>query len=273
MIEGNVSMVYYMEAGQTYYIDIAYWDVYEVGYIPFDLEFLGETYDMFRLASPGPFTYEEGTDFIISGGILVALGDDGYYHHVLDKNNDGIGDVDENGKLILGSILYADFTQPTPIFGDPIMDTPVVDPDGNPVLGKDGNQLYYKGLISKGAFDFSKNEYDQEILTYLRNHNNDVDATREYLQQMWGADYKTYAEAYKLEEILRGEYHGTGIDRTAEIQAYLSQVITEEGSTNGCVKVTAELAELLQELMDKFTFEGVENSWCKMCYYFDYLGQ
>ena len=33
-----------------------------------------------------------------------------------------------------------------------------------------------------------------------------------------------------------------------------------------------ELAALLWQLMDKFTFAGVENSWLKVCYYFEYLG-
>jgi ethanolamine transporter len=32
------------------------------------------------------------------------------------------------------------------------------------------------------------------------------------------------------------------------------------------------LAQLLQMLMDKFTFAGVENSWTKLCYYYDHLG-
>ena len=31
----------------------------------------------------------------------------------------------------------------------------------------------------------------------------------------------------------------------------------------------AKLAELLLMLMDKFTFEGVENSWTKVCYYYN----
>ena len=41
---------------------------------------------------------------------------------------------------------------------------------------------------------------------------------------------------------------------------------------NGCVAVDERLAELLQLLMDKYTFKGVENSWLKLCYYYDYLG-
>jgi hypothetical protein len=40
----------------------------------------------------------------------------------------------------------------------------------------------------------------------------------------------------------------------------------------GCVPVDARLAEILQMLMDKYTFENVDNSWIKLCYYYDYLG-
>ena len=29
--------------------------------------------------------------------------------------------------------------------------------------------------------------------------------------------------------------------------------------------------EILQQLMDKFTFQGVEQSWLKVCYYYDSL--
>ena len=242
-IDGNnISMVYYMEAGKDYFIDIAFWDVYETGYIPFDVEFLGETYDMFRLASPGVFTYIEGTEFIVSGGIEVELGEDGIYYHVK---------TDKDGNKVRGSKLYADFTMLTPIFSSSL-----------------------ERMIEMGAFNFALNEYDQEIVTYLKNRNNDVEATREYLKQMWGADYEAYAEAYKLEEIFQGTYHGTGVDKTEEARAFLAQIIDAEGSPeDGCVVVTAELAELLQMLMDKFTFEGVEYSWCKLCYYFDYMGR
>ena len=41
---------------------------------------------------------------------------------------------------------------------------------------------------------------------------------------------------------------------------------------NGCMIVTVELAELLQMLMDKYTFEDVDQSWLKLCYYYDHLG-
>ena len=36
-------------------------------------------------------------------------------------------------------------------------------------------------------------------------------------------------------------------------------------------RITDE-AELLQKLMDKYTFADVDQSWLKLCYYYDYLG-
>ena len=30
--------------------------------------------------------------------------------------------------------------------------------------------------------------------------------------------------------------------------------------------------ENLQMLMDKYTFSGVDHSWTKLCYYYDYIG-
>ena len=74
--ELNVSMVFYMEAGEPYYIDIAFWDPYEVGYIYYDIEYMAPTYELFRLASPGYFTYDTNATgdamyHLIAGGIDV----------------------------------------------------------------------------------------------------------------------------------------------------------------------------------------------------------
>jgi hypothetical protein len=35
--------------------------------------------------------------------------------------------------------------------------------------------------------------------------------------------------------------------------------------------VDAELAELLEIIMYKYSFEGIENSWAKLCYYHQYF--
>ncbi len=269
----NTNMIMYMEAGKEYYIDIAFWNMYEVGYIAYSIKYLGSSYDLFRLASPPTFTYtlnEDGsliTDAngnvvseLIAGGIDVVLDEDGYYRHDLGK--------DANGKQIYGSYIYAEFTGITAVISKPIATVPVVDADGN--------KTEILGLIDAGAFDFSLNEYDAEVLNYIKMCDGDLEAADAKLREIWGEDYEAYAEIYMLQEIYDayngiGSYHGDGEDETEAIRAYLSKVI-KNGKEDGCVKVDAELARLLQLLMDKYTFEGVENAWLKLCYYYDYLG-
>ncbi len=237
----NVSMLLYFEAGETYYIDIAYYDVYAAGTFTFTVEYMGATYTQFHLASPAYFTYTESTtgqmNQTIAGGIDVELGADGYYHEVL---SDGT----------LGSLVYADFKLPTGLFSHSILK-----------------------MIEIGGFDMRYNETDLLVLATLEKLNGDKDACRAYYVELWGDSYAEWEEVYKLDEVLNGTYHGPGEDLTDRIQAYVSKMITNSApELEGCVLVDAELAELLQALMDKYTFEGVKNSWTKLCYYYKDLG-
>ncbi len=232
----NCSMVYYMEAGKSYYVNMAFWDVYATGYIYYDAEYIAPSYKLFRLASPGYFTYDSDATGdvmydIIAGGITPVLKDGKYY------------DAED------GSLIYADFTGVTTLFGNSIVE-----------------------MIQMGGFDFSKSETDGEILAYLKQNDNDVEKTNEYLKKLWGEDYESNAELYQLDDIFAGRYHGAGEDLTDDIKAYLSKMDKSGSERDGCVVVDERLAEILQHLMDKYTFEDVENSWLKVCYYYDYLG-
>ncbi len=252
----NCSMVYYMEKGKKYYIDIAFWDYYEVGNIDYDVEYLGATYSLFRLCSPGYFTYDSDASgnamyYTISGGIDVVLGSDGYYYHDLG-----------GGKK--GSKIYADFTGLTPIFNSPISTVTT--------KNSKGETIKITGMIDKGGFDFSKTENDLYILSILEKYNNDTEKADDYLKSLWGEDYDANAEEYQLEDIYEGRYHGTGEDLTAAIRKYVSKIEKSPAERNGCVPVDKELAELLQAVMDKYTFEGVDYSWLKLCYYYDHMG-
>ena len=241
----NLSMVVYFEAGKDYYIDIAFYDVYQVGGFTFTIDYLGASYNHFTVAAPGYFTFPDGEIAddtmgelaeILSGGIKIALGDDGYYH-----------ELREDGSL--GSILYADFVGLTSIFSDSIKD-----------------------MISKGAFNFKVTESDQEILNYQAIYG---DQTKEKLKEIWGDQYEELAEIYQLDAVLAGKTHGSGEDLTAEISVYLDKLIPaseEHPELEGCVAVDENLAALLQTLMDKYTFRGVDFSWAKLCYYYQYLG-
>ena len=123
------------------------------------------------------------------------------------------------------------------------------------------------------AFDFSKPEDDTYVLTALKYNNNDQTKTLEYLKDQWGETYEATYEEYKVDEVFAGKYHGAGEDLTDDIKKFEKQIIKSGAKeTQGCVVVTKDLAALLQKLMDKYTFENVDNSWLKVCYYYDHLG-
>ncbi len=241
----NLSMVVYFEAGKDYYIDIAFYDVYQVGGFTFSVEFLGASYDHFTVCAPGYFTFPDGeivddgmSDLaeILSGGIKIAMGDDGYYHELRADGS-------------LGSVIYADFIGLTAVFSHSVEE-----------------------MIGRGAFNFAVTESDQEILNYMALYG---DGTREKLKEIWGEEFEELAEIYKLDEVLEGKTHGRGPDLTADITAYLDKKLPaseDHPELEGCVPVDARLAELLQTLMDKYTFAGVDYSWAKLCYYYQHLG-
>ena len=232
----NCSIVYYMEAGKPYYINMAFWDVYATGTINYDVEYLGASLNFFRLCAPGYFTYDTNATGdamydIITGGIKPVLKDGKYY------------DSEHN------SLIYADFEGLTTIFGHSIVE-----------------------MIDMGGFDFSKSETDGEIIAYMKQNDNDVEKTKKYLKELWGEEYDANAEIYQLDDIFAGRFHGDGPDLTNEIRTYVSKIEKSPAERKGCVVVDERLAEILQLLMDKYTFEEVENSWLKVCYYYDYLG-
>lgn len=267
----NVSMVYYMEAGKEYYINIAFWDLYEVGYIPYDIEYVAADLDHFRLASPGYFTYDSDATgdamyYVIGGGIDVVLGSDGYYYEDLGK--------DAAGNQKYGSMIYADFTGITALFSSPIATVYAYDENGKVQLDENGDPIKVLGMIDLQGFDFSKTEEDLYILGIMKKYNNDIEAADEYLKTLWGEEYEAYAEIYQLEDVYEGRYHGEGEDLTEEISAYLDKVLegSQYAEREGCVPVDENLAEILHKLMDKYTFENVDYSWLKLCYYYDYLG-
>ena len=98
----NFELYYYFEPGYNYYITPAFYDYLYFGTLQFNLEYIGPTYELLTLASPGFWTTtldEEGnmTDELVSPGIDYVLDTDGYYHEL---RNDGT----------IGSIIYCDFT-------------------------------------------------------------------------------------------------------------------------------------------------------------------
>ena len=280
----NCYIMAYLEAGKDYYINIAYADVSMLGSIFFRIERLGgEGVYRLSLASPGPFTsYEsilgELTETIIRSKIEVTLDNIGGVNYYREERNDGR----------LGSLLYADFTGLNIIFDKPIY----------------SDKANIVDLIDARAFDFRLTEEDLYVLNYLDSVGGDVEKCKADLRAELGDAYEaTFIETgydgtpftavgYAVEEVLAGIYHGTGKDETATMLAYAkkvikagdvitvvnesgtgtTQVVVQEGSAMvGCVVVDEQLANILQQLMEKYTFQGVKNSWLKLCYYEQYF--
>ncbi len=265
----DVSMVMYMEAGKTYYIDLCFWDVYQTGTITYDIKYLGASVELFRTCAPGYFTYDSDATgdamyYLITAGIDVVLRDDGFYYEDLGK--------DANGKQRYGSKIYVDFVGTSGVFSTPVTTVPAYKEDGSVARNDKGEPIMVTGMIDLGGFDFSKSENDMYVLSFLKQFDGDVEKTDAHLRELWGAEYDAYAQIYLLEDVYEGKYHGTGPDLTEEIRGYADKMISGSGAMGGCVAVDQRLAEILQLLMDKYTFENVENSWLKMCYYYDRLG-
>ncbi|MBQ4141635.1 MAG: TlpA family protein disulfide reductase [Clostridia bacterium] len=237
----NCSMVVYFEAGKDYYIDIAFYDIYQNGSFTFKIEYIAEKYDHFTLASPGFFTFLESTDGVltgetIAGGIDVILGDDGYYHEL---RADGT----------VGSIVYADFTNFTPVFTS----STIID------------------MINLNGFNYKYTEEDLYIMFLMLLHG---DKLKDHLKSEWGESYEEQYENYKVDDVLAGIYHGGGEDYSEIIKEYAKLAVDnpENPERSGCVPVDEKLAEILQALMDKYTFKDVDHSWTKVCYYYRYVG-
>lgn len=272
----NATMVAYMEAGKEYYLSMAFYDVYCFDTFTFEVKYVAETFEYFREASPGPFTFDltlnGGLGDTIAGGIDVMLGDDGYYYH---KKADGTR----------GSLIYVDFHWTTNTFPSHTM----------------------QQLIENGAFDFRKTETDQEAVAYYNKYTKEAlkdiwgtefdtkwakyqsgelvldDALRaqcdayveEALRELWGDSFADEWDNYRMDDIMAGIYHAKGTDMTEIARSYIAKMENDPENhpeRQGCVPVDRQLGELLQALMDKFTFNGVEHSWTKLCYYYEYLG-
>lgn len=244
----NVYMIVYLTAGKDYYLTACLIDPSLTGTIEYSVQYLAAEDIMFKMAASGPFTtrFNDVGDMneIIAPGIDVKLGNDGLFYSV---NKDG--EIDSES-----SKLYADFTNPTETFDTSIMQ-----------------------MIELGAFDFRYSDIDMVVIAKKKAY---TDKDGKFDKEACIADLKEYYEDMyeSLEQVIleaiNGKYHGAGVDYTERVKEIANtKMIKEEGEKYGCVEVDEELANILQLLMDKYTFAGVETSWRKLCFYYEVLNE
>lgn len=258
ILDSNFVAYVYLEAGQMYLFRACFYDINEYSSIEVEMSYVAKTKELFTMASPGFFTSsdDEMSDIISGNYVDVEVGSDGYYH--------------VKGSNASDTYVYCDITYLNNITG---------------------SYTLLQCLSDKfRAFDFSKDSFGQPIVDedgYYRltefDENNEM--VRYYVC------YDKYGEYYNVVEIGENGYTEENgytyvkltsedleqlgyVDYTSYVTEYVnSNMVTDENSElYGCVKVDEKFAKALSLLMDKYTFEGIEYSWVKLCYYFEYLG-
>ena len=246
----------YLEEGKTYLFRAAFYDIYEYSEITVAIEYLADKIELLTIASPGLFTStdDEMTD-LISGNYVDFELKDGYYH-VKDS-------------LSTDTFVYCDVLYINNIFnnGTPIKD--LVDSKMKP-FDFSLNENNQSNFDENGYYKVEvEDEVTGVITSYFVCYDKDNKA---YLVEEVGENGYTEENGYTYYRFTKEEIEA--LDRTEFVKNYIKEnMITDETSElYGCVKVDAEFGKILELLMDKYTFAGVEYSWAKLCYYFKYVG-
>ena len=273
----NVSMVAYMEAGTEYYIDIAYYDVYETGTFEFDVKWVSESFGHFIQASPGPITYIESYDG--SMGDLIALGITPYFAYAAHCSNEActaiVGYVSEQtpvscifcgteldlsieeNKLVdaQGNSLkyafnllgYADDAKTVPVLGSMIY------ADFNTPTALFQTQSIEQ-LIIANAFNLTITEKDREALILLDNIKIDG---KEKILAAWTSNGVQNAEEkwneLDLDEVFRHAWNKASVDGNYAITFDFSGTgYTAEQEETAEEVVAYGIAALKEEWGEKF---------------------
>lgn len=253
-VDGNFVAYVYLEAGQTYIFVGAYYDLYEFSTLTVEMAYDCDKIELLTIASPLYFTTsDDSMTTIISGNYIdVVLGSDGYYQVV---------DSDATDKYVYCDIKYVNNV----------------------------TDVCIEHLLNKySGFDFNKNEFGQIIYdengyyltSYVDDDNNlityyvckDAEGNVYYVENIGDNGY-TEENGYVYEKFTEDEIAAFK-DYTEYVKSYIEEnlITDEESELYGCVKVNKEFADVLQLLMGKYTFAGIDYSWLKLCYYYKYVG-
>ena len=227
-----VSYEYY-EAGKTYLLRAGFYDIYEFSQINVKIEYVADSVELLTIASPGFFTSsDDEMSDIISGNIIDAEIGNDGFYHVKDSKASD-------------DFVYCDIIYLTNIFNGSI-----------------------QNLIDRNGFDFTFDEYNNSLVDengYYRIPQRDAEGN--LIVDGDGNIQYDYVYDENGDRVIIS-------DMTSLVKAYVDTHMEKDETkeTYGCVKVDENFANVLQMLMDKYTFPGVLDSWLKLCYYYEYVG-
>lgn len=243
----------YFEEGKTYWIKPYYFYSEETGTLEWRIEYSPASTTHYYQASESTFATNVDEDGNMTGdgifsrpNVEVALGSDDYYHP-----------LDKEGNPIMDEYIYADFAYVTGIFAYSNLVK---------VIEYKATNKETHTIVTIRGFDFTYDQFgnkysDEDIKNY--NLKDMTDIAKEYCKQL-----------YKKNE--NGEYiakdGGTTTDPCTNGVPLDNYDNFDLNPDFGLIKVDSQLQVLLQGLMDKYTFRGIEGSWMKLCYYKATLG-
>ena len=267
----NFISYFYYEAGKTYYLKPHFLEAERMSgnMLSFKYEYMGVNAEIVTAAAEEMFTTDsEDADLsdpnleehIVSRSYIDIELQDGFYVVKDSKAKD--------------KYIYFDIQQSLSLFDGLTFDELMYVYAYNEQTEKYEAKRDENGnKIPTLAFDF---RYD-EFSTLRVNSQNQVLKTQKDKDgfDMFDENGKTlYTNEIKLDKTKKPYVVRDARDEIALLVTDPDLVVNStDPNMKGLVRVNAELAEILQMLMDKYTFMGVENSWLKVCYYANYLGK
>lgn len=248
----------YLEAGKTYLFRASFYDIYEYSEINVGMKYIAPELDLLTGASPGVFTSsdDEMSD-VISGNYVDVELVDGYYQVI--------------GSQAADKHVYADIKFINNITG---LSLEVCLSDKYNSFDFSKNEFGYSICDEEGYWLYTgfneENEIVQYYMCYLESNEEEIF----YVEELDAEGYKI-ADGYIYLQYTEEEMENlAGANMTSYVEEYIqANMITDETSElYGAVKVDEKFALVLQMFMEKYTFEGVEDSWLKLCYYYKHLG-
>ncbi len=227
-VSNSFKIIYYLEKGQTYYIDVAFRVVETTGDFAFRIDYLGETYSYIHQAASGAYILDNDNHMAVPLYCDPALDDSHTYS--FDGKEQQVW-YDKN----TGGLIWLDFTQTSALF-DKYTIEQILDPNKK---------------TAQFTFDISKEKY-------IDGNGKEFDISLDLL--------KIYGSLDKIPAVLKDLEIKDYTDIMKEYLRMSKEEKSGYGEEYyGLLPVNQELYEIIQLFNAKFTGYEADEEWLRAC--------